>query len=79
MQRLVWGDMPDTSSQSERDGINKRVRTFTYSNGLVYRVFIDGSKREAPWPAERTDIVGKSHDDSGHFGIKQTSSLVDAE
>ena len=63
MQRLVSGDMLDTSSQSERDRINKRVRIFRCSNGLLYRVFTDGSKREVPRPAERTDIVRKSHDD----------------
>ena len=60
MQRLVSGDMPDTASQSKRDSINKRVRRFRYSNGFLYRVFTDGSKREVPRPAERTDIVEKS-------------------
>ena len=70
MQRLVSGDMPDIASQSERDKINKRVRRFRYNNGLLHRVFTDGSRREVPRPAERTDIVRKSHDDSGHFGIK---------
>ena len=79
MQRLVSGDMPDTTLQSERDRINKRLRTFWYSNGLLYRVFTDSSKREVPRPAERSDIVRKSHDDSGHFGIKRTSSLDDTE
>ena len=55
------------------------MRRFTNSNGLLYYVFTDGSKREVPRPAERTDIVRKSHDDSGHFGIKRTTSLVDTE
>ena len=71
--------MPDTTSQSKRDRINKRTRRFRYSSGLLYRVFTDGSKREVPRPAERTDIVMMSHDDSGHFGIKRTTSLVDTE
>ena len=57
MQRLVSGDMPDAASQSERDKINKRVRRFRYSNGLLHRVFTDGSRRKVPRPAERTDIV----------------------
>ena len=73
------GDMPDTALQSKRDRINKRVRRPRYSNGLLYRVFTDGSKREVPRPAERSDIVRKSHDDSGHFGIKRTTSLVNTE
>ena len=77
MQRLVFGDMPEAASKSERDRVSKKIRRFRCSNGLLYRVFTDGSKREVPRPAERTDIVRKSHDDSGHFGIKQTSSLVD--
>ena len=51
MQRLVSRDMQDTASLSERDRINKRVRKSRYSNGLVYRVFTDGSKREVPLPA----------------------------
>ena len=55
------------------------MRGFTYNNGLLYRVFIDDSKREVPRPAEKTDIVKKSHDDGGHFGIEQTTSLVDTE
>ena len=59
--------------------INKRIRKFRYGNGLLYRVFTDCSKREVPRPAERTDIVRKSHDDSGHFGIKRTTSLDDTE
>ena len=77
MQRLVSGDMPDIASQTEHDRINKRVRRFRYSNGLLYRVFTDGNAREVSRPAERTDIVRKLHDDIGHFGIKQTTSLVD--
>ena len=36
MHQLVYGDMLDTASQSERDKINKRVRKFTYSKGLLY-------------------------------------------
>ena len=79
MQRLVSRDMPDAISRSERDILNKRVRRFRYSNGLLYRVFTDGSGREVPRPAERADIVRKSHDDSRHFGIKRTTSLVDIE
>ena len=70
MQRLVSGDMPDTTLRSERDRISKRVRRFGYNNGLLYCMFADGSKREVPRPAERTDIAGESHDDSWHFGIK---------
>ena len=79
MQRLVPGDMPDAASQSERDRVNKRVRRFRYSNGLLYRVFTDSSGREVAHPAERDDIVRKPHDDSEHFGIKHTASLVDTE
>ena len=79
MQRVVSRDMPHTPLQSERNRINKRVRRFRYSNGLLYRVFTHGSRREVHSPAERTDIVRKSHDDSGHFGIKRTKSLVDTE
>ena len=79
MQSLVFGDMPDTTSQLEHDIINKRVRRIKYSNGLLYRVFTDGSKREGPRLTERTHIVRLSHDDSGHFGIKRTTSLVDTE
>ena len=79
MQRLVSRDMRGAASQSERDRINKRVRKFRYSNGLLYRVFTNGSRREVPRPAERTDIVRKSHDDSGHFGITRTSSRVHTE
>ena len=71
--------MPDTASQSKRDIINKRICTLRYNSGMLYRVFTDGSKREVPRPAERSDIVRKSHDDSGHFRIKPTSSLVDTE
>ena len=48
MQRLVYGDMPDTASQSERDRVNKRIRRFRYSSGLLHCVFTDGSKREVP-------------------------------
>ena len=59
--------------------INKRVRRFWYTNGLLYRVFTDGSRREIPRLAERTDIVRKLHDDAGHFGIKRTTSLVETE
>ena len=77
MQRPVSEDMPDTASLSERDKVNNRIRRFKYKSGLLYRVFTDGNKKEVPWPAKRSDIVMKSHDDLGHFRIKQTSSLVD--
>ena len=79
MQRPVSGKMRDTASQPERVKISKRVRMLRCSNGLLHRVFTNDSKREVPRQAGRTDIVMKSHDDSTHFGIKQTTSLVDTE
>ena len=79
MQRLVSGDTLDTTSQLKRIIINKRVRRSRYINGLLYRIFTDGSMREVPRPAERSDIVRKSHNDSWHFGIKRTTSLVDTQ
>ena len=48
MQRLVLGYLPDAATQSEHDKINKRVRRFRYSNGLLYRIFTDDSMREGP-------------------------------
>ena len=51
MQRVVSGDMRDAASQSKRNRINKRVRRFRYSNGLLYRMFTDGSTREVTRPA----------------------------
>ena len=79
MRRLVHGDMSDTALQPVRDKISKRVRRFWYSNGLLHRVFTNDSKREVPRLAERTDIDTKLRDDSGHFGIKRTTSQVDIE
>ena len=55
------------------------MRRFWYSGGLLYRVFTDGNRRKVRRPPKRADIVKKSHDDSGHFGIKRTASLVNAE
>ena len=71
MRLLVSGDMPDSASQTERDMNNKRVRRFGYNNGLLYRRFMDSNTREVPRPAEGTDIIRKSHDDSWQFGIKR--------
>ena len=76
MHRLVTDEMPPEVSQAERDRVNKRVRRFRYREGVLHRVFADGSSREVPRPAERAAIVTKSHDDAGHFGIKRTLPLV---
>ena len=79
MQRLVTSNMPKKALQPERDCFHERVRRFVYNNGLLHRVFTDGSKREVPRPSERADIIKRSHDDAGHFGIKRTVFLFAIE
>lgn len=79
MQRLITGGIPVEVAQSQRDRINKRVRRFRYQDGVLYRVFKDGSSTEVPRPAERGAIVTKSQDDAGHFGNKRTAAPVAAE
>ena len=45
---------------------NKRERKFRYQEGVLHRVFFDGSNREVPRPAERVAIITKAHDDADH-------------
>ena len=54
---LVSGEMPEGQSQAERDRVHKRVRRFRYADGVMHRVFGNGSRRGGPRRAKREGIA----------------------
>ena len=73
----LQGDPALSSVDSaERLRATKRAARYQWSNNKLYRLMIDGSKKETPPLAARQAIVQKVHETHGHFGRKRTTQLL---
>ena len=61
-------------SVSER--VRKRASRFRWTSGRLYRCMADGTLREVPPPADRSDLIRSLHESTGHWGRRRTTHLV---
>ena len=60
----------------ERDRIGHRITRFRWENGLLFRLWSDGTRRIVPRPDQRASLVRQVHEELGHFGIRRTHSML---
>ena len=63
-------------TMEERRRIAKRAPAYQWQDGQLVRKLLDGSTRRVPPPAERPDIIRRTHELAGHFGTKRTMHLL---
>jgi hypothetical protein len=73
----LWTNMvPGMVSAKERDCVLQRARKYQLEGTHILRVWEDGRVRIVPHPTHRARIVQHAHEELGHFGVKQTYSLL---
>ncbi len=60
----------------ERDSVLQRAKRYQLEGTHILQMWEDGRMRIVPHPAQRRHIVRHAHEELGHFGIKQTYSLL---
>lgn len=63
-------------ADKEKKRILKRASLHEWKRGKLYRITAAGRRLEVPPPAEREAIILVTHEESGHFGVKRTISLL---
>jgi hypothetical protein len=53
-----------------------RVIIVSSQGGVFYRLEGDGKPRVVPKPAERTEILKKTHEEAGPLGVQRTIALL---
>jgi len=76
LHKLQQGSFPLAISAMERDRISHRVARFRSNNGLLFRVWPDGTRRIVPRPNQRASLVRQVHEELGHFGVCRTHSML---
>ena len=67
--------LPDLSF-SEQKRVTRRVRSYRMQGGELYRVFNDSKIRLVPKPSDRVDLIKRTHEETGHFGVRRTVALL---
>ncbi|GIL83832.1 hypothetical protein Vretifemale_12544, partial [Volvox reticuliferus] len=73
---LRHGVMPQGLSTPEQKRCSRRARLYRFQGDTLYRIEGDAKARVVPRPAERTDIIKRTHEDTGHFGVRRTTGLI---
>jgi hypothetical protein len=78
MHFLRHGTHHDDTPLPERKRAQRRATSYILMGANLFRVFRDGSRKEVPAPSRRSELITTTHNDTGHFGIARTTSLLKA-
>ena len=75
---IIGGDFNDDSSKMEKQCIKRRAGNYLMDDGQLFHKATAKYEvpRLVPAIAERENIIAKSHNNFGHFGIGMTTSLL---
>ena len=76
LHKLQQGIFPLGLSAMERDKVSHRITRFCWSNGLLFRVWPNGTRRIVPRPDQRASLVRQVHEELGHFGVRTTHFML---
>ena len=76
LHKLQHGTFPLSTSAMERDRIGHRITRFCWENGMLFRLWSDGTRRIVPRPDQRASLVQQVHKELGHFGVRRTHSML---
>ena len=67
----------DVSQGDNAARIRKRAKNYEAANGVLYkRATAKAARREIPPKEDRTNKIAQCHEQSGHFGVRRTESLL---
>jgi transposase InsO family protein len=73
---LQSGVFPAGLEARERARVARRVKQYSWEQGVLRRRMPDGALPVVPAPESRASIIIKQHELCGHFGIRRTAALV---
>jgi hypothetical protein len=73
---LRHGTHVEDSPPQERRRAQRRAGAYLLMGHRLVRVFKDGSRKEVPHPARRSQLIAAHHAETGHFGTARTISLL---
>ncbi len=60
----------------ERARVLRRVAHYRWQGNKLYKRMADGTLREVPPPGQRRELIERTHDRLGHFGVRRTLGLL---
>jgi hypothetical protein len=69
LHKLQQGIFPLGLSAMERDRVSHRITRFRWTNGLLFRVWPNGTRHIVPRPDQRASLVRQMHEELRHFGV----------
>ncbi len=76
LYRLQQGEFPPNITYQERDRITHRMARFRWKDDLIFRIWLDGTRRVVPRPTQRFQLIQQVHEDLGHFGVRRTHAML---
>ena len=73
---MQHGEFPPGTTSKERDRIVHRMARFHWENGLVFRRWLDGTRKVVPRPDQLAQLVRQVHEELDHFGVRRTHSML---
>ena len=76
LQKLQHGTFPSSTSAMKINRIGHRITRFHWEDGLLFRLWTDGTRYIIPRPDQRASLVQQVHEELGHFGIYKTHLML---
>ena len=76
MHLLQTGATPSGTSLSEQKRAVRRSSRYRLQGRELYNLGLDGKPRLVPKPTERIELIKRTHEDTGHFGVRRTLALL---
>ncbi|EFJ48675.1 hypothetical protein VOLCADRAFT_117582 [Volvox carteri f. nagariensis] len=73
---LRSGECPPGTDLAEQKRCAQRARKYRFQGETLCRIENDGKPRVVPKPGDRTDIIKRTHEQAGHFGVRRTTALL---
>ncbi|GIL92187.1 hypothetical protein Vretifemale_19732, partial [Volvox reticuliferus] len=73
---LKHGVPPPGASPLQQKRCVRRAKSYRMQGGVLYHLDSSGKGRVVPRPTERTEVIKKTHEDTGHFGVRRTLGLL---
>jgi hypothetical protein len=73
---VTHGTHAEGETPAERKRVARRASSYIKIGESLTRVLKDGSRRRVPKPSERQPLIASAHNNTGHFGVRRTTSLL---
>ncbi|PNW79026.1 hypothetical protein CHLRE_09g398141v5 [Chlamydomonas reinhardtii] len=70
------GEEQPPRSDNEQRRVRSRASRYRWQGDQLFIVLLDGKLRQVPRPAERGELVRRTHEQAGHFGVRRTTALL---